>query len=58
MLPSNVNANADSGVNMNRQLLMHIYDIAGGRNIGVNNDINANNYIHAKKSIKKEKLER
>ena len=38
---------------MNGHLLMHIYDIAGGRNIGINNDSNAINDINAKTKIKK-----
>ena len=33
---------------MNGHLLMHIYDIAGGRNIGINNASNAINDINAK----------
>ena len=37
---------------------MHIYDIAGGRNIGINNASNAINDINAKTKIKKEELER
>ena len=49
---SNVSANADSGFNMNRHLLMHKYDIAGGRNIGTINDINARHDISATRKSK------
>ena len=41
--------NADSGFNMNRHLLMHNYDSAGGKNIGANNDISVVNDITANK---------
>ena len=43
---------------MNGHLLMHIYDIAGGRNIGINNDSNAIYDINAATKIKKDELER
>ena len=42
----NVNANAHSGFNMHRHLLMSNDDIAGGRKIGANNDINAINGLN------------
>ena len=41
---------------MNGHLLMHIYDIAGGRNIGVNNASNAINDINAKQKSKRKNL--
>ena len=53
LIPSNVNYNGDSGFNMNRHLLMHNYDIAGGKNIGANNGINAINYINANHNFKR-----
>ena len=49
---SNVSANADSGFNMNTHLLMHNYDIAGGRNIGTTTDINAISDINATRQSK------
>ena len=53
----NDKVNADSGFHMNSHILMNNYDIAGGRNIGTNNHINAHHDITTNNILKRQLLE-